>query len=150
MMSKLEVASNKYGRGLYATRKIRRGEVVERSPVIPIPYHIKLDGTPIDVYLFEWRRDDRALALGLGSLFNHSGKRSNITYNPVHQTNEIIFVATRDIRRGEQLFINYGYDPIQGKERTEKALFRRLKAKFEPVHEGTEGKIECFNKEKHK
>lgn len=132
MKSTLRVTPNEYGRGLYAARKIRKGEVVERSPVIVIPYHERVSGTTIEVYLFEWRRDDRALALGLGSLFNHSGKRSNITYNPVHQTKEILFVALRDIRKGEQLFINYGYDPLEGKERCERKLFDQLKVKFEP------------------
>lgn len=132
MTSPLEVLTTKqYGRGLYATRRIRKGEVVERSPVLVVDHPGQLNSTSMNVYMFEWRRGNSALALGLGSLFNHSEKRSNVTYNPVYQDLQILFVATRDIRKGEQLMINYGYDPKKGREVTEKNLYHALKLKYE-------------------
>lgn len=133
MLNTLEVRkTKKFGRGLYAKRNIKKGEIVERSPVVVIHNQQGVTSTIINTYVFEWRRDSSALALGLGSLFNHKN-RANVSYNPVFSENEIIFVATKNIKKGEQCFIDYGYDPIRGYETTERSIYRALQQKFDPV-----------------
>jgi hypothetical protein len=123
--------TRKYGRGVFATRDFKRDQIVEISPVIIIENPDFVPRTILNTYTFEWNRGASAIALGVGSLFNHS-KRSNVTYNPVFQNKTLIFVARRDIRKGEQLFIDYGYDPKYGVETTEKAMYNALKRKYEP------------------
>lgn len=123
--------TKKYGRGVYATRSIKTGEVVETSPVLTIDNWEadRIGSTIFNRYVFEFNdgyKKGTALALGLGSLFNHS-KNRNITYKNDLKNKTINFIATRDIKKGEQLFINYGYDikhafkvTKANRERTEK------------------------------
>jgi uncharacterized protein len=102
------------GRGLFATRDIRGGEVIERSPVIVIPLEEwpVIENTIIGVYVFSWGEEMEyaALALGLGSLFNHSF-RPNARYFNRLENNVIEFIAIRDIRESEEVFVNYNRDP---------------------------------------
>lgn len=130
--------TKKYGRGLYAVKNIKKGEIVLRDPVLEVGYGFDITASSINCYVFGWERSCSAIALGLSSLINHS-KRPNVTYNPVFRTKEIIFVATKDIRRGHQLFIDYGYDPKRGKETTERNLFKKLKSKYESDHGRPDG-----------
>src|SRR5436305_320986 len=63
------------GRGVFARRPIREGEVIERVPVIVLPVgEIRTpDGwTTLGDYCFLWDRGTVAVALGYGSLYNHS------------------------------------------------------------------------------
>lgn len=119
--------TKKYGRGLYATRNFKKGEIIEVSPVVVID---KMDtrlisDTNMNMYVFEWSKDSSALALGYGSLFNHS-KKYNVSYMNSFRSKEIVFMTTRKIRKGEQLFIHYGYDPKYGIQITKQNKERRL------------------------
>jgi uncharacterized protein len=50
----------------------------------------------------------QALALGLGSLFNHSTRSQNIGWLRNTETDCIVYSALRDIKKGEELCISYG------------------------------------------
>jgi len=107
----LEVRNTKkYGRGVFATRDIKAGEIVEKSPVLifDIWDSNRLAATALNCYAFNWNDESVAIAFGFGSLLNHS-KRENITYDPNLEDKTIDFIALRDIKKGHQLFINYGY-----------------------------------------
>jgi hypothetical protein len=61
------------GRGVFARRPIRKGEVIETCPVLVLPASVVEDFTVgVGPYVFEWGTDTVALALGFGSLYNHS------------------------------------------------------------------------------
>lgn len=49
-----------------------------------------------------------ALALGLGSLFNHHSSNANVSYELDKKTNSIKYRTVRDIKEGEELLICYG------------------------------------------
>ena len=110
--------TRKYGRGLYATRNIKAGEVVETSPVLILDEWeaSKITSTKLNLYVFDWGKES-AIALGVGSLFNHSVRR-NVTYSNNARTSEIVFTALCDIKEGHQLFIKHGYDPVRGAQVT--------------------------------
>jgi len=95
------------GRGVFATRPIAAGEVVEVAPVIVVPPDEQkvIDGTLLESYLFLWR-DTVALALGLGALYNHAWD-PNMEYRKRFDEQVIEFVALRDIAPGEELVTNY-------------------------------------------
>ena len=107
----LKIKKCKYGRGLFTTESIKKGEIVEVSPVIVIPASERklVEFTEVQSYLFEWTGNKQALALGLGSLFNHSVQRRNVTWDCNYRRKTITFKALKDIKKGSQLFINYGY-----------------------------------------
>jgi len=61
------------GRGVFARRLIHDGEVIERVLVLPVGETRTASGpTRMSGYCFEWGRGTVAVALGYGSLYNHS------------------------------------------------------------------------------
>jgi uncharacterized protein len=100
------------GRGVVARRPIRRGEVIERVPVLVLPIgevrdHESWSG--LAGYCFYWGRDRLALALGYGSLYNHS-YRPNARYDDARGPVKV-FTALRDIDPGEEITVNYNGEP---------------------------------------
>ncbi|MEM5003277.1 SET domain-containing protein [Priestia megaterium] len=102
--------TKKYGRGVYSKSDIRAGQVIEISPVILFlkeeSEYIK--DTIISSYWFNWQANnfDSALALGYGSLFNHSYTPNAAFYNN-YDSLEIIFYALSNIKANEEIVINY-------------------------------------------
>jgi SET domain-containing protein len=102
------------GRGMFACRKVLKGELIERAPVIPIneKQWPSAQKTILSDYAFDWGEHDEhaAIALGYVSIYNHS-------YSPNAQLEELLdelmmeVVAIRDIRPGEEVTINYNGDP---------------------------------------
>lgn len=97
-----------------ATAPISAGEVFERSPVIGIPEEeiIHIRRTVLHNYFFKWgsERKEAAIALGYGSLFNHSYD-PNADFRLNLDEGTIEFVALRPISPGEEITINYNGDP---------------------------------------
>ena len=61
------------GRGVFARRLIHDGEVIERVLALPVGETRTASGpTRMSGYCFEWGRGTVAVALGYGSLYNHS------------------------------------------------------------------------------
>lgn len=108
------------GRGVFATRRIAQGEVIEVCPVVlvqwgEIPEALKR-------IVFNWGQLIRGepascVALGWGSMYNH-GNPANVRYlaNPDDCT--LVFSAARQIDAGEELTINYNesYGDIHSSE----------------------------------
>ena len=98
------------GRGVFAVRRIGKGELVEACPVIPLSAadEKRLAGTTLDHYLFAWGEDSEGacLVLGLGSLFNHSAAPNTVACR-VEAKARMEFFALRDIAAGEQVFVDY-------------------------------------------
>lgn len=101
------------GRGVFAARPFAAGELIERCPSLVLDgRHRQTYGrTVINNYHFEWGRDGSeavALALGYGSLYNHSSTPNAESMNDI-DANVVDFVAVRHIAAGEEIVINYGY-----------------------------------------
>lgn len=103
--------TEKYGRGIFAIRNIKKGEFIEEAPVIVITIiEWKLMKKNIlSNYVFRWG-EDKALALGYGSLYNHS-YTSNARYLTNIENQSIDFYAREDIQEGEEITVNYNGDP---------------------------------------
>ncbi|SCV74797.1 BQ2448_7826 [Microbotryum intermedium] len=106
------------GRGVFASAPIPSGTLIEIAPVLVLSdeeYHRNgVDTTKLKGYVFTWkgkRKEDRgmALALGLGSLFNHS-QRPNINFVLHPDEYTIHYTTSRAIEQGEELCIFYGHD----------------------------------------
>jgi len=100
------------GRGVFARRVIASGEVFEQVPVIKMTsdeYAQGLSETPLKNYCFAWDEDQVVLALGYGSLYNHSYK-PNARYEDIGPATKA-FVSIREIAPGEEITINYNGSP---------------------------------------
>jgi uncharacterized protein len=110
--------SPRHGRGIFANADLPAGTIVEIAPVLLLT---RAEGDAhglVGRYVFEWDVDaDRtayALALGLGSLFNHSGSPS-CEYTRADDDEAVgtgvapamIFTTTRPVAAGEELTIDY-------------------------------------------
>ena len=98
------------GRGVFARRSIEAGEVIETCPVLVLPADSVEDvSAGIGGYVFEWGHGKLALALGYGSLYNHS-YRPNARYHDEGGRTKV-FTAIRDIGPGEEITVNYNGRP---------------------------------------
>ncbi len=103
--------TEKYGRGIFAVRNIKKGELIEEAPVIVIPKtEWKLmKKNVLSNYVFRWG-EDKALALGYGSLYNHSYS-PNTRYLTNIENQSIDYYAREDIQVGVEITVNYNGDP---------------------------------------
>jgi SET domain-containing protein len=101
------------GRGVFTTEDLDKGTVIEISPVIVMTREDRgwLDKTLLHDYIFEWGPDRKqcCMALGYVPMYNHS-YRSNCEYEMDFEQELITVKTVRDIRAGEELFINYNGD----------------------------------------
>jgi SET domain-containing protein len=115
----IEVRNTKNkGRGVFARRLIPEGTVFERVPLLVMPTNEIMDGEQrkvLEGYIFEYKKKV-ALALGYGSLYNHSYTPNSRYDDTGRCTKE--FRALRDIHPGEEITINYNgaedsMDPVE-------------------------------------
>ncbi|SCZ98046.1 BZ3500_MvSof-1268-A1-R1_Chr3-3g06540 [Microbotryum saponariae] len=106
------------GRGVFASAPIPSGTLIEIAPVLVLSdeeyYSHRVDATKLKGYVFTWKGKKKeekgmALALGLGSLFNHS-PRPNINFVLHADEYTIHYTTCRAIQKGEELCIFYGHD----------------------------------------
>lgn len=102
------------GKGVFATRSFGPGELIESAPVIVIPADewLSVEKTVLFNYCYAYGEsmNDIALALGFGSLYNHS-YTPNARYVRRQDQKLIEFFALRPIAMGEEITINYNGDP---------------------------------------
>ncbi|KAI1617582.1 hypothetical protein EDD36DRAFT_459266 [Exophiala viscosa] len=111
------ISNTPKGRGVFATQDIPGGTVIEVSPVLlfsedEVEKHAQ--HTCLQHYTYYWpsktgRTTIQALALGLGSMFNHSTRAQNVGWKRNTETEVIVYTALRDIKAGEELCISYGH-----------------------------------------
>lgn len=100
------------GRGVFATRDIRAGEIIEDAPVIVLPADQReaVLRTHLYEYVYQWGKDRVAVCLGWGSLYNHS-RNPNARYVRRFEERSIRFEALKDIGKGEEILTNYNGNP---------------------------------------
>jgi hypothetical protein len=101
----------KAGRGVFAGADMQKGSVIELCPVIELPNEATLlKKSKLYDYYFLWIDDKKsaAIALGYGSLYNHSYE-PNATYEKNKQNKRVIFRAIKDIKKDEEITVNYNY-----------------------------------------
>jgi SET domain-containing protein len=96
-----------HGRGVFATEAIAAGDIIEVCPVIRVPAAQRelIDETLLFEYYFDWD-GDAALALGLGSLYNHSAT-PNAAYSKDTANDLVTVRAVAAIGAGEEITFTY-------------------------------------------
>ncbi|KAG7088554.1 hypothetical protein E1B28_012536 [Marasmius oreades] len=98
------------GRGVFASQAIRQGTLIEISPVLFFSKdEYEKQYAVLDHYTFQWKDGRIALALGLGSLFNHSNK-PNVSYTLDSDTESISYHTAHDVEPNEELLIFYDHE----------------------------------------
>lgn len=101
------------GRGVYAGEPIKKGETIEVCQLLLVPISQAVDS--LDPYVFAYNNKNLAVALGNGSLFNHSNFPNALCYFE-YKKMLLVFEAKKDIRIAEEIFINYGYSKADKKK----------------------------------
>lgn len=131
----LKIVPNK-GRGVFANRDFKIGEIIESSPVIVFSYEkgvtkseetlfinniptlvkteIHRKNVPNEIHniVFNWSfltensKKESCIALGYGSLFN-SANPANMEYVADEKNLLLNFVAIKNISKNEELTVNY-------------------------------------------
>ena len=98
------------GRGVFTRNIIPANMVIEIAPVIVMSGEERklLDQTLLHDYIFEWgdQHDQCCMALGYVPVYNHSYK-SNCEYEMDYDSHTISIKTVRDVKKGEELYINY-------------------------------------------
>jgi hypothetical protein len=63
---------------------------------------------PYAVQLSKNRFRDGGCARGVGSLLNHDSRRANVAFSVNQNAKTVSIKATRNLKNGEELFVNYG------------------------------------------
>lgn len=109
------------GRGVFADRAYRKNETVEVSPVLLL--EVSFEDLPgyLQNIVYDWGyltgsgQPAHAIALGVGSLLNHSDT-PNLAFSAAPSLRAIRFTATRDVAPGEELCVNYNQDMAPGEK----------------------------------
>lgn len=92
--------------------------MIEICPVIVLPpEQLQLiHNSMLHDYYFLWgpQQDRPAIALGYGSIYNHSYE-ANANYRFDYDNNTIDFYAVKSIAAGEEITVNYNGDPADPK-----------------------------------
>ena len=97
------------GRGLFARSVIPSGTSIHEAPCIRVfkkEYENSMCHTVLEHYLFNVAGGDKLLALGYGSLFNHSG-HPNVDYQVDAANLCIRYHSGHNIQKDEELCISY-------------------------------------------
>jgi SET domain-containing protein len=112
------------GRGVFATRDIAEGEILDDCHVLIIGAEDaeRLEETPLGSHYFHWEGDeddDRwrgAIALGVASLVNHSPDPNAGVWQD-YERERLVLEALRPIAAGEEVVIDYEvelwFDPVE-------------------------------------
>ncbi|KAF8544058.1 hypothetical protein BDD12DRAFT_873792 [Trichophaea hybrida] len=107
------------GRGIFATRLIPAGTVIDTAPVILLgvdEFNTNVQYTDLLHYSYNWpvrvgngkTELHQAIVLGLGSMFNHSLRRQNVGWKRNLDAQVVVYTALKDIEAGQELLISYG------------------------------------------
>lgn len=103
----------KKGLGVFATENIKEGDVIERAPILNLtPTERKHAAkTILNHYMYPWRSTRSAsVVLGYGSIYNHSFT-PNADWKQDFRSSQMVYRAIKDIKKGEEIEINYNGEP---------------------------------------
>lgn len=99
------------GLGIFANKELFADEIIEFCPILFLPEKDAraVNDTMLDDYCFGWM-EGKAIALGHGSLYNHS-YTPNAMYVRRYEEKLLEIRAIKVILQNEEITINYNGDP---------------------------------------
>jgi hypothetical protein len=101
------VPSPLQGRGVFTTRSVSAGEVLEVAPVLVVPAGQRsyLDRTALAGHYWDWD-GDAALAMGLISFTNHA-RPGNARWERDDEARTLTLIAVCDLPPGTEVVVDY-------------------------------------------
>jgi len=101
-------SSSVHGRGVFAARSFKEGDIIEIAPLITITRNTEaVQHTELRHYVFAGYDDNTTvIALGYASLYNHSDKE-NAEFETLNDV--VIVTAMRNIKKGDEIFVDYNW-----------------------------------------
>jgi len=111
---KIEVRNSKiHGVGMFATKTIKKNEVLEEDPFIILKGNWHKIPRLLQEYIFGWTKDmddaksKAALVFGTGAIYNSSPK-PNADWLTDARKKRFVYYAYENIKAGEEIMIDYG------------------------------------------
>jgi hypothetical protein len=116
--TKIRIGHSKvHYRGVFATDDIKKGELIERCPMVLMAHRMNYHKDPtIWGYMYthscpceECKRHGGhfLMVMGWGQIYNHQDENNaHISFNLKNSTSDI--TALKDIKKDEEIFVNYG------------------------------------------
>jgi len=129
-------------RGVFAGVDIKKGETIERCPIIEVSKHdtANLNESLLVTYFLYFGRNKERLAvmLGFGSLYNHS-YHPNATFKIKIKEKLVDFIALKNIKKDEEITFNYNHGSSKDKEtlNDKKTSNNKRRLWFESLDEST-------------
>ena len=105
-----ETDNHGLGRGVFARTNVKKNEIIEQCPLLEISEaefeHLSSSILLEYIFFFGEKKDKAFLALGFGSLYNHS-TNPNALYRITENHNLLEIVAIKDIKMDEEIVFNY-------------------------------------------
>lgn len=96
-------------RGLFATKDYKKNDIIEICPTIKMIQNEIPSSNILHSHFFESNnKKDSLLSLGYCSIINHSDTKQNCSWNVSQDDNTITMYAIKPIKKGEELYSNYG------------------------------------------
>ena len=125
----LYVGKSKYGRGIFTSSAIKKGQVVEVCPCVPLTLaeYKAICQTKLENYVYTWigpkqspttpqeKWSSACVVFGLGSMYNHSDS-PNLDWTASLSKLSFTFKALRAIKAGEELTHDYSWPEWKRKE----------------------------------
>ena len=121
---KVGTSTNLNIRGIIADRNIKKGELIEKCPLILSEIKTEeryLKKTVLWKYYYEFNNKYHALVLGFGSLINHS-YTPNALYHFDFKNKYIVYKSLTDIKEGEEICVNYNFIPTSQEKLPEELM----------------------------
>ena len=105
------------GYGVFANRDYKEGDTVEINRFL----EFSDNKTGLQDYVFKSHLDTNknVIVLGNGSIFNHHDN-NNINYYFMGEKGFFIYKANKDIKKGDEMYINYGSHWFQNRQKNDK------------------------------
>jgi len=97
------------GRGVFATRRIKTGQIFEIAPAIVLKSHEEKRMRPLvelSGHFYQWSARRVAIVLGNACFYNHSSE-PNAHYWFRYVRPDVVFRALRTIHKGEEITHDY-------------------------------------------
>jgi SET domain-containing protein len=101
------------GWGAFCSKKIPKGTIFNVSTllVLSVQEAKLMSGSSLEPYWYEFGKRGRAIALGLGSILNHSDQ-ANCSYHFSEKKRTLSFYALKDIPPHKELTHDYGWSAV--------------------------------------
>jgi hypothetical protein len=95
------------GMGVHTEYDLPKGSVIEEAHVLILDQKMHEIDHKLQKYVFAFLGKS-AVGFGFSSIYNHSEDNPNVMWEVDADNNILKFSTIRDIKRGEELFVNYG------------------------------------------